>query len=100
MSTHAHFYCKPACGELIETTLRLEPDKSAAIHGIVLDPADSPVPGASILLFRIDETQNESALIAKACTDAEGHFVFGSLKGDVLYQIRAFRNDTAIRVLE
>jgi len=100
MSAHAQFYCKPACGELIETILRLEPDKSAAIHGIVLDPADNPVPGASVLLFRTGEAQGESALIAKTSTDPAGHFVFGPLEGDVLYQVRAFRNDTVVRVLE
>jgi len=95
----ANFYCKPACGERIETKLQITPDTSAAIHGVVSDTAGTAVPAALVLLFRVEEEQAHT-LIAQAATDSEGHFAFGGLEGDVLYRVKLFRQGAAVRTLE
>ena len=95
-----NFYCKPAKGERIETRLQLPPDTSAAIHGTVLDLEGAPMPGALVLLFRIDEEEDRPVLLAQAATDPEGHFAFGGLEGDRLYRIKVFQQNTKVRTLE
>ncbi|MCL2563720.1 MAG: carboxypeptidase-like regulatory domain-containing protein [Oscillospiraceae bacterium] len=97
----ANFYCKPAQGERIETKLELAPDISAAIHGVVSDTEGAAIGGALVLLFRVDEqTDKAHTLIAQIVTDAEGHFAFGGLDGDVLYRVKVFRRCGTGRVLD
>jgi len=94
------FYCKPALGERIETRLTVTPDTSAAIHGVVLDPEGVPLSCALVLLFLVEENPGAQTLLAQAQTDAEGHFAFGCLEGDVLYRIKVFQQGRRVRVLE
>jgi len=94
------FYCKPAPGERIETRLTVTPDRSAAIHGVVLDPEGAPLSCALVLLFLAEESPGSQTLLAEAQTDAEGHFAFGCLEGDVLYRIKVFQQGRKVRVLE
>jgi len=96
----ANFYCKPTPGERIVTTLRITPDRSAAIHGVVSDPEDAPIPAALALLFQAEEATGKEVLIAQSTTDAEGHFAFGGLEGDVLYRVKVFQQGTKVRELE
>ena len=91
------FYCKPAPGERIETALTVAPDISSAIHGVVTTPSGAPLGGALVLLFRVEE--DVSSLIAQCTTDADGHFAFGSLEGDLLYRIKVFQQGRRVRTL-
>ena len=93
------FYCKPAPGERIETALSISPDTSSAIHGVLTDPEGVPLPAVLVLLFRTAE-DTPPVLIAQIVTDAEGHFAFGGLVGDTLYQIKIFQQNTRMRTLE
>ena len=93
------FYCKPAPGERIETALTLIPDTSCAIHGVIRDPDDASLPAVLVLLFRQEEA-TPPVLIAQVMTDADGHFAFGGLSGDTLYQIKVFTQNTRVRTLE
>ena len=97
MSTHFHFYCKPKKDQRIETRLQVEREQSALIHGVVKDPAGSPIAGALLLLFSADEDRETP--LAQARTDSEGHFAFWDLRGDVLYLIKLFQENTEIREL-
>lgn len=96
---HSKFYCKPAPGERIETALTIPPDTSAAIHGVLTDPEGVPLPAVLVLLFRMQDDASP-VLIAQITTDADGHFAFGGLLGDTLYQIKLFRQHTCARTLE
>jgi len=93
------FYCKPAPGERIETALTVSPDTSSAIHGVLTDPEGAPLPATLVLLFQTEEDA-PPVLIAQIATDAEGHFAFGGLMGDTLYQIKIFQQNTRVRTLE
>jgi hypothetical protein len=52
LSSVAKFYFKPAEGEHIETTVKLEQEKLAAVCGTVRDKGGAAVEGALVLLFR------------------------------------------------
>jgi len=93
------FYCKPAQGERIETALTIPLDTSSAIHGVLTDPDGAPIPAVLVLLFQIVE-DTPPALIAQIMSDAEGHFAFGGLVGDTLYQIKIFQQNTRVRTLD
>ena len=93
------FYCKPAPGERIETALTIPPDTSAVIHGVLTDPDGVPLSSVLVLLFRVEE-EAPPVLIAQITTDADGHFAFGGLLGDTLYQVKLFPHNTRMRTLE
>ncbi|MCL2401176.1 MAG: hypothetical protein FWC90_00890 [Oscillospiraceae bacterium] len=97
MSAGEKFYFKPTAGEHIETTVSLTPDTSAAILGTVFSAKDVRVSNALVLLFRAGE---EKKLIDRQFTDDEGHFFFGPIEGDVMYQIKIYKNHVKIRELE
>ena len=93
------FYCKPAQGERIETVLTVPLDTSSAIHGVLTDPDGIPMSAVLVLLFQTTEDAPPS-LIAQVTTDSDGHFAFGGLLGDTLYQIKIFQQNTRVRTLE
>ena len=97
MSAGVKFYFKPAAGEHIKTAVNIEPDTSAAILGTVLNTQSVPVDNALVLLFRAG---NEKKLIDRQFTDDEGQFYFGPIEGDVMYQIKIYKNHVKIRELE
>jgi len=95
-----NFFCKPAKGERIETRLQITPDSAAAIHGVATEPDGAPITAALVLLFRVEEESMALTLQSQAATDADGHFAFGGLEGDVLYRIKIFPQGGTVRVLE
>lgn len=97
MSSVAKFYFKPAEGEHIETTVKIEQEKAAAVCGTVRDKGAAPVEGALVLLFRSGQ---EKKLIDRQFTDDEGQFSFGPIEGNVLYLIKVYKNSVKIRELE
>jgi protocatechuate 3,4-dioxygenase beta subunit len=97
MSSVGKFYFKPSEGEHIETTVKLEQEKAAAICGTVCDKAGAAVEGALVLLFR---SGPDKKLIDRQFTDDEGQFSFGPIEGNVLYLIKAYKNSIKIRELE
>lgn len=97
LSSVAKFYFKPAEGEHIETTVKIEQEKAAAICGSVRDKGDTPVDGALVLLFR---SEQDKKLIDRQFTDNEGQFYFGPIEGNVLYLIKVYKNSIKIRELE
>lgn len=97
MSSVAKFYFKPAEGEHIETTVKIEQEKAAAICGTVKDRGDTPVEGALVLLFK---SEQKKKLLDRQFTDDEGQFSFGPIEGNVLYLIKVYKNSVKIRELE
>ncbi|NLA87446.1 MAG: hypothetical protein GX847_09265 [Clostridiales bacterium] len=97
MSSVAKFYFKPAEGEHIETTVKIEQERAAAICGTVKDRCETPVEGALVLLFKSGQ---EKKLIDRQFTDDEGQFYFGPIEGNVLYLIKVYKNSVKIRELE
>lgn len=97
LSSVAKFYFKPAEGEHIETTVKIEQEKAAAICGTVRDKSGTPVEGALVLLFRSGQ---EKKLIDRQFADDEGQFSFGPIEGNVLYLIKVYKNSVKIRELE
>ena len=97
LSSGAQFYFKPAEGEHIGTAVTLEREKAAAICGTVKNRGGNVVCGALILLFT---AENEKRLIDRQFTDDEGQFYFGPIEGNVLYKIKAYKNDVKLRELE
>jgi len=97
LSAGAKFYFKPAAGEHIETAVNIEPEFSAAILGTVRGGNGSPVDDALVLLFRAD---GEKKLIGRQFTDDEGQFFFGPIEGEVMYQIKIYKNQVKLRELE
>lgn len=97
LSSVAKFYIKPAEGEHIETTVKIEQEKAAAVCGTVRDRAGLCVEGALVLLFRSGQ---EKKLIDRQFTDDEGQFSFGPIEGNVLYLIKVYKNSVKIRELE
>lgn len=97
MSSVAKFYFKPAEGEHIETTVKIEQEKAAAICGIVKDRGGTAVEGALVLLFKSGQ---EKRLVDRQFTDDEGQFSFGPIEGNVLYLIKVYKNSVKIRELE
>ncbi|NMA26006.1 MAG: carboxypeptidase regulatory-like domain-containing protein [Clostridiales bacterium] len=97
LSSVAKFYFKPAEGEHIETTVKIESEKAAAICGTVKDRGDAPVEGALVLLFKSGQ---DKRLIDRQFTDEEGQFSFGPIEGNVLYLIKVYKNSVKIRELE
>ncbi len=97
LSSVAKFYFKPAEGEHIETTVKVEEEKAAAICGAVKDRSDMPIEGALVLLFKSGQ---EKKLLDRQFTDEEGQFSFGPLEGNVLYLIKVYKNSVKIRELE
>lgn len=97
MSSAAKFYFKPAEGEHVETTVKVEAEKAAAICGTVRDTAGTVVSGALVLLFI---SGKDKKLIDRQFTDDEGQFSFGPIQGNVLYMIKVYKNSVKIRELE
>ncbi len=97
MSSVGKFYFKPSEGEHIETTVKIEPEKAAAVCGTVLDKTGAAVPDALVLLFR---SGKDKKLIDRQFTDQEGQFSFGPIEGNVLYLIKVYKNSMKIRELE
>jgi protocatechuate 3,4-dioxygenase beta subunit len=97
LDTSVKFYVKPAPGEPVETAVSLERDLSAAVSGTVISSGGAPVGEALVLLFRAGE---EKTLIGSQLTDDEGQFFFGPIEGDVLYQIKIYKNTVKVRELE
>ncbi len=97
MSSVAKFYFKPAEGEHIETTVKIEQERAAAICGTVKDRSETPVEDALVLLFKSGQ---EKKLIDRQFTDEEGQFYFGPIEANVLYLIKVYKNSVKIRELE
>lgn len=97
MSSVTKFYFKPAEGEHIETTVKIEQEKAAAICGIVKDRGNAPVEGALVLLFKSGQ---DKKLVDRQITDDEGQFSFGPIEGNMLYLIKVYKNSIKIRELE
>jgi hypothetical protein len=97
LSSIAKFYIKPAEGEHIETTVKIEQEKAAAVCGTVRDKGGAAVEGALVLLFR---SAQDKKLVDRQITDEEGQFAFGPIEGNVLYLIRVYKNSVKIRELE
>jgi hypothetical protein len=97
LSSVAKFYFKPSEGEHIETTVKLEQEKAAAVCGTVKDRSGLAVEGALVLLYRSGQ---EKKLIDRQFTDDEGQFSFGPIEGNVLYLIKVYKNSVKIRELE
>lgn len=97
MSSTAKFYFKPAEGEHIETTVKIDQEKAAAVCGTVVDKAGAAVEGALVLLFRSGQ---DKKLIDRQFTDDEGQFSFGPIEGNVLYLIKVYKNSVKVRELE
>lgn len=97
MSSVAKFYIKPAEGEHIETTVKIEQEKAAAVCGTVKDKRGAAVEGAMVLLFRSDQ---DKKLVDRQVTDEEGQFSFGPIEGNVLYLIKVYKNSVKLRELE
>ena len=99
MSTYSKFYFRPGKGEQINTVITPLPEESSAVCGRVVDSRGAPVTGALVLLFKsLDPSSPE--LIARFCTDEDGHFFFGPIEGEVLYIIKVFKNNIKLRELE
>jgi len=99
MSTYSRFYFRPARGEQTEVTLSPAADERAAILGRVIDAKGAAVDGALVLLFSTGEDE-PPALIARSCTDEDGHFIFGPIEPERLYLIKVFKNEVKLRELE
>lgn len=99
LSTYGKFYFRPGSGEQIQTVLRPEEERSAAICGRVLGADGAPVAGAVVLLFLPGERE-ALTLISRFITDEDGHFIFGPLAAGELYLIKVFRDDVKLRELE
>lgn len=99
MNTYQGFYFRPAKGEQVRTTLYPAPDSRGAVCGRVVDAAGAPVEDALAVLFRA-EGEGELSLLASACTDSAGYFVFGPLEAEALYYIKLYQNDLKLRELE
>jgi protocatechuate 3,4-dioxygenase beta subunit len=97
LSSVARFYFKPAEGEHIETTVKIEQEKAAAICGTVRDRDGTSVEGALVLLFKSGQ---DKKLIDRQFTDEEGQFSFGPIEGNILYLIKVYKNSVKIRELE
>ena len=97
MHTYFNFYCKPKKGQRIETTLQVEREQSAVIHGVLKDPTGEPIVSALLLLFCIEE--HADTPIAQAYSDPDGHFAFWGLEGDRLYRVKLFQQNTEVREL-
>lgn len=99
MSTYSKFYFRPGKGEQVNTVITPEADERSAIYGKVADAKGRPVADAMVLLFSTGGEQ-EPSLLARFCTDGDGHFLFGPLESEKLYLIKVFKNDVKIRELE
>lgn len=97
MSSVAKFYFKPMEGEHVETTVKIEQEKAAAVCGTVRDKTGAVVEGALVLLFSSGQTKK---LIDRQFTDDDGQFSFGPIEGNVLYLIKVYKNSIKIRELE
>jgi protocatechuate 3,4-dioxygenase beta subunit len=99
LSSVAKFYFKPAEGEHVETTVKIEPEKAAAVCGTVRDKGGAAVEGALVLLFRPGQDKDKK-LVDRQFTDEEGQFSFGPIEGNALYLIKVYKNSVKIRELE
>ncbi len=99
LSAYAKFYFRPGRGEQTETTVTPVPDEKSAICGRVTDSRGAPVPDALVLLFDAAESAAPT-LLARFCTDEDGHFFFGPLESERLYMINLFKNTVKMRELE
>ena len=97
MSSVSKFYFKPAEGEHIETTVKIEPEKAAAVCGTVRDKSGAAVENALVLLFRSGQ---DKKLLDRQFTDEEGQFCFGPIEGNILYLIKVYKNSVKLRELE
>ena len=91
------FYFKPAEGEHIETTVKIEPEKAAAICGTIRDKGGAAVENALVMLFRSGQ---DKKLLDRQFTDEEGQFSFGPIEGNILYLIKVYKNSVKLRELE
>jgi hypothetical protein len=97
LSSVTKFYFKPAEGEHVETTVKIEPEKAAAVCGTVRDKTGAVVENALVLLFRSGQ---DKKLLDRQFTDEEGQFSFGPIEGNILYLIKVYKNSVKLRELE
>jgi hypothetical protein len=97
LSSITKFYFKPAEGEHVETTVKIEPEKAAAVCGTVRDKTGAVVENALVLLFRSGQ---DKKLLDRQFTDEEGQFSFGPIEGNILYLIKVYKNSVKLRELE
>ena len=83
LSSVAKFYFKPAEGEHIETTVKIESEKAAAICGTVQDRGYAPVEGGLVLLFKSGQ---DKRFITRQFTDEEGQFSFDEEENACTYK--------------
>lgn len=99
MSSNSSFYFRPNRGEQISTTISPSPEEYSAIIGRIIDAKGKPVESALVLLFRAGDDSGPR-LASRACTDEDGHFMFGPLEPESLYQIKVFKDNIKLRELE
>ena len=75
--------------EELDLCLTLEPEKRAAIHGIVRFPGGAPVKNAIVKLFKKNEGVCDLTPITFTFTDECGQFLFGVDSG-VEYAVKVF----------
>ena len=91
-----NFYLKPTPGQRVETQLTVQQDNTATIFGRIHNTTGAPLPTVLVLLFQ----EGKDSPIAQCESDLDGHFAFGGLPGNTLYQVKVFPPGPAPRVLE
>lgn len=93
------FYVKPAANELVETTVHIQPDPRPALVGTVLSEK-RPVQDALVAIYLSGGQDAPDQPVGSLYTDELGHFAFGPLEPQKLYQVRVFKAGPAARSLE
>lgn len=99
MNLFQSFYVKPAANELVETTVHIQPDPRPALLGTVL-AGKKPVSDALVAVYLSGGPDAPDQPVGSLYTDELGHFAFGPLEPQKLYQVRVFKASGAARNLE
>ena len=90
MNLYQSFYVKPAANELVETTVHIQPDPRPALLGTVLS-GRKPVQDALVAIYLSGGSDAPDQPVGSLYTDELGHFAFGPLEPQKLYQVRVFK---------
>ena len=99
MNLFQSFYVKPAANELVETTVHIQPDPRPALLGTVLS-GKKPVQDALVAIYLSGGQVAPDTAAGAIYTDELGHFAFGPLEPQKLYQVRVFKAGPSARNLE
>ncbi len=100
MSLYGKFYFRPKDGEVLYTELMPVVKNESAIVGVVKMSETELVSDATVVLFSLENANSSPKFISQTKTDKDGHFCFGELSGEVLYQIKVFKEGSLSRYLE